>query len=324
VTLTLRRFQPGDAPAWDGFVEGCLQATFLHSRRFLSYHGDRFEDVSLIVEDDGECVGVFPAAVAPSDRSLVVSHPGATYGGVVHRGALRGERMVEALRAICALYAEAGFARLSYKVVPAIYHRAPAQDDLYALFRLGFRRARCDLSSAIDLANRLRVSNRRTRALKKAVKGGVRVERGIAHITPFWGVLSDNLRTRFDARPVHTIEEIRMLSERFPNDIHLVCGLVEERVVAGVVLFETPTATHAQYIASAQEGQTISALDAVFENCIAAAAESGRRWFDFGISNEDCGQVLNEGLYEFKSNFGGGGVVHEFYECRLGRENETT
>lgn len=323
MTLSVRRYRSADADAWDAFCAGCLQATLLHSRRFLSYHGDRFEDFSLIIEDGGACVGVFAAAIAPSDRSLIVSHPGATYGGVVQRGALRGERMVDALRAICAVYADAGFARLSYKAVPHIYHRAPAQDDLYAMFRLEFRRVRCDLSSTVDLANRLPVSQRRARALKKSAKSGVRVARGTEYIAPLWEVLSDNLRTRFDAKPVHTVEEIRMLGERFPDEICFVCGLVEDRVVAGVVLFETPTATHAQYIASGEEGYATSALDAVFESCMASATEAGRRWFDFGISNEDGGWKLNEGLYEFKTNFGGGGVVHEFYERQLDQKETT-
>ena len=43
----------------------------------------------------------------------------------------------------------------------------------------------------------------------------------------------------------------------------------------------------------------------------------GLQDFDFGISTEAEGMILNEGLYRFKSEFGGGGVVHEFYEMRL-------
>jgi hypothetical protein len=40
-----------------------------------------------------------------------------------------------------------------------------------------------------------------------------------------------------------------------------------------------------------------------------------------GISTEQQGTVLNDGLYRFKSEFGGGGVVHEFFEIDL-REAE--
>lgn len=317
MTLTVRRFAPEDADAWDDFCGGCLQTTFLHTRRFLSYHGNRFEDASLIIERDGACVGLFAAAVAPGLKSLVVSHPGLTYGGVVHRGALRGESMVQALQAIRDHYAEAGFERLLYKAVPSIYHRAPAQDDLYALFRLRFSRTRCDLSSAIDLSHRLHVSDRRLRGAKKALKNGVQVACGRTYAAPIWDVLQANLKNRFDAKPVHTLAEIALLADRFPENIRFVCATVESDVVAGVVLFETSHVTHAQYIASSDEGYRICALDLIFDWCIDAASKAGKRWFDFGISNENAGQFLNEGLYEFKSNFGGGGIVHEFYELDL-------
>ena len=38
---------------------------------------------------------------------------------------------------------------------------------------------------------------------------------------------------------------------------------------------------------------------------------------DFGISTEDGGAVLNEGLVCFKEEFGGGGVVHEVFTLDL-------
>ena len=40
------------ATAWDELVDGAPMGTLLHTRRFLSYHGDRFNDRSLVVQDD--------------------------------------------------------------------------------------------------------------------------------------------------------------------------------------------------------------------------------------------------------------------------------
>ena len=76
--------------------------------------------------------------------------------------------------------------------------------------------------------------------------------------------------------------------------------------------------SHSQYIASSDTGHAVNALDMVFEYCIDESTSLGKRYFDFGISNENGGKVLNEGLYTFKSEFGAGGVVHEFYELDLG------
>jgi hypothetical protein len=55
----------------------------------------------------------------------------------------------------------------------------------------------------------------------------------------------------------------------------------------------------------------------VFDHCLARAREHGRRHFDLGTSNRNSGLVLNDGLYDFKAQFGGGGVAYEFYELDL-------
>jgi hypothetical protein len=304
----------------DDFVGRAPMGTLLHTRRFLSYHGDRFRDLSLALVDESErLLAIFPAAADPGDERCVVSHPGATYGGIVHDGRLRGGRMIEALETISGHYAGEGFDRLRYKAIPHIYHRVPAGDDLYALFRLGARLYRCDLSCSIPLGERRTPSDRRRRSLKKALKAGVEVSRGAGFISPLWRVLEDNLAREHGARPVHSEEEIRRLHAFFPDEIEFVVALVDGEVAAGAVLFVTPTVMHAQYIASTALGYQMSALDPVFESCIEDAGARGLRYFDFGTSNEREGRHLNEGLFQFKSEFGGGGVPHEYYELDLRR-----
>jgi hypothetical protein len=93
--------------------------------------------------------------------------------------------------------------------------------------------------------------------------------------------------------------------------------MMDGRVEAGVVLFTSTNVWHAQYIASSEKGYAVSALDVVFETAIDDASKACVRYFDFGTSNEEGGFVLNEGLYRFKSEFGGGGVAHEYYELVL-------
>lgn len=317
MTINVRPYNLIDANAWDDFSKDSLQSTLLHTRRFLSYHGERFTDCSLIIEDDGKWVGLFPAALSPSDSKLVVSHPGITYGGIIHQGSLRGERMIDALKMIRQHYASLGLANLLYKAVPKFYHRAPSEDDLYALFRIGAKRTRVDLSSTIDLQHRLPISERRRKCLKKAIKIGVEIVEGEQYLPALWDVLSENLKRKHGLLPVHKLQEIQLLTLRFPENISCVCGVVKNKVEAGILLFITPTTYHAQYIASSETGYDVSALDAVFDNCIQVAQENGKRWFDFGVSTEGGGLILNDGLCRFKSEFGAGGTVNEFYELDL-------
>jgi hypothetical protein len=315
--MQARFFEADDAGSWDSFCRGAHGATFLHSRAFLSYHGARFVDRSVVIGRDGEWLGVIPAAGHPADPSTVVSHPGATYGGIVHRGRLRGAHMLDALDAARALWASAGYERLLYKAVPHIYQAAPAQEDIYALFRAGAVRYRVDLSSCIDLQYRLPVSERRQRGKRKAQRAGVQVVQGRGHLAALWPVLANNLMRNHGVAPVHTLDEITLLADRFPEHIHVMAALVDGVVEAGVVLFFGQTVAHAQYIASSETGYAVNALDLLFEEAIGHGARSGKRYFDFGISTEDGGRILNEGLAQFKNEFGAGGVVHEFYELNL-------
>jgi hypothetical protein len=323
MNLVIRPFSPDDSDAWDQLVTESWNGTFLHSRRFLRYHGERFQDVSLLIEDSERkiLVGLFPAAIDRTDPARVVSHPGITYGGIVHQGGLLGSRMLAALEAICEYYASGSFRTLRYKVVPNIYHRRPTADDLYALFRLKANRYRCDLSSTIDLTNRPKPAHGRMEQARKAQRRGVRVEVGPQFLRPFWAILQANLEDRHEAAPVHSLAEIEYLHSCFPENIICVAAIAGGEVVAGDVTFRTDKVDHGQYCSSSPEGRRLYSVPLVVEHCIAMAAADGLRYFDMGISNEEDGLVLNEGLHKFKSEFGGSGVAHEFYEIDLVQKN---
>jgi hypothetical protein len=305
--MRVEPYRSGQATEWDEFVARARTATFLHTRSYLSYSGDRFPDVSLVVLDDGRrWIAVLPAAIDRRDPTVVVSHPGITYGGMLHAGALQGDRMIEAFQHVRECLARRGFERFRYKAVPYIYHRVPSSDDLYALYRVGAARYRCDLSCAIDLENRTRPSERRRRGLKKAGRNGVKVAEGPSVAGALWKVLEANLELRYNLKPVHTVDEILLLHSRFPSNIEFVAA---ELCTSGVI--------HSQYAASNVEGREACALDAVFEHCLEKAALRRARYFSFGVSTEDEGRYLNAPLHEFKREFGGGGVVHDFYELAL-------
>jgi hypothetical protein len=306
-----------NAIEWDEIIVRCPMATFLHTRRFLAYHHDRFRDVSLLLKNEKRTVGLFPAAVDPADARRVVSHPGITYGGVLHRGELYGEGMIDALVVLSSYYADQGFETLRYKTVPHIYHQAPSEDDVYALFRVGAQRLRCDLSCAIDLLNPREPGSRRKRGLKKALRQGVRIAEGAQFVDELWKVVTENYQQKLGAKPVHTKDEIRHLYELFPQNIKFVVALLNQEIIAGVVFFSTPSVTHTQYIASSERGYDVCALDAILDYAIEQASAKGLRFFDFGTSNKDEGRHLSTNVYNFKIQFGAGGVAHEFYDIDL-------
>lgn len=295
----------------------------MHTRRFLSYHRDRFADQSLVVLDGkGKARGVFPAAINPHDRSMVMSHPGATYGGVVHDGSLRGGRMLDVVGAVSRHYEEMGFSGIQYRATPYIYHRVPAEDDVYAMFRLGAKRYRCDLSATIDLASRQRPMRMRLKRQRRASRLGVMARWGWSDCEAFWDILRENLRERYDVEPAHTLEEIVTLSELFPANVKLLVAVMDDHVIAGGILYLAYPTVHLQYSSANDIGKESGGLDVIVEDSINLAIEEGFRYYDFGHSNEQDGNILNGPLYDFKVSFGAGGTIFEHYEIDCTRRDD--
>jgi hypothetical protein len=317
VAIEIRPFCADVCRKWDELIARSFAGTFLHTRRFLSYHSDRFRDLSACIYDAGHLTAVFPAARDPGEETCVTSHPGVTYGGLMHDGGLRGNRMIEAFDKLREYYVEMGLRSMRYKAVPRMYHRVPAEDDLYALFRAGAKRYRCDLAAVVDLYNRATPSQRRKRCLRAAMASSLLVQEGNDTLAGFWEILENNLARKYGVRPTHTLEEMQLLLGRFPDQIRLVIAIAGEQIVAGVLLFVMPTTVHAQYIAATETGYALHALDAVIEHCVVAASHGPARWFSMGISNEPNDGVLNNGLHRFKTEFGAGAIAHELYELDL-------
>lgn len=307
--LRVERYGPALAEEWNAFVASSKNGTFLLQRDYMDYHCDRFHDHSLLLRDGNQLVGLLPANEA---RDWLHSHGGLTYGGLVlgvRTGASAVLAMFEALRSYLREHALAG---IRYKTIPSIYHRHPAEEDRYALFRLDARLTRRDVLSVVPGGERIRYQERRARGVSAARKAGVTVAES-NDFSAFWAVLEDNLRARFGVAPVHSLAEITRLRERFPDSIRLFEAHGDGGVVAGCVVFETHRVAHVQYISASEHGRALHALDAVFDHLLTQRYPH-KPFFDFGISNEQDGRVLNDGLVAQKEGFGARTMVHDYYE----------
>ena len=312
MTISARRYTPADAARWDAFVRASRNGTFLFERGYMDYHADRFEDASLLIHDDATLLAVLPASRSGEGIS---SHGGLTYGGFVYGDSMTTARMLEVFDAVAAHCRAEGVRRVLYKTVPSIYPRYPSEEDRYALFRADAPLVRRDVLAVVPAADRLAYQERRRRGVKKARAAGVEVTAS-DRWADFWGVLDANLRARHGVGPVHSLEEIKLLYSRFPDAIRLFVALDSGGVVAGAVLYDTPRVAHVQYISASDRGRELHALDALFDHLL-SGVYADKQWFDFGISNEDGGRMLNVGLIEQKEGFGARAVAHDFYEWSM-------
>jgi Acetyltransferase (GNAT) domain len=320
--LVVSRYAPADADSWEELVRSSANGTFLHTRRYLGYHGDRFKDLSLLVRTpEGALVGVLPAArVASEDGDEVVSHPGITFGGLVTLPGLRGAQLVDALRLALDELASLGIQSLGYRPVPAFARRQLSNEDSYAVFRLGGVRTACHLSAVVDLARRPPVGPKMRNMLRKAERSGLTLHDGVDRLPAFWAVLNEQLAARFGATPVHSLGDITDLAGRFPEEIGLRVAVTNDgQVVAGALTYRyTDDVVHTQYLTSDDAGRRTAALDLVCDSLIRDAAQAGLRYLSFGPSTHEDGRVLNDSLYRFKHSFGATGVTVEHFRipCR--------
>ncbi len=300
---------------WDDFVRKSKNGTFLFLRDYIDYHRDRFADHSLVVSlDDGN-----PLALLPANRvgNTLVSHGGLTYGGFITDDRMRSVLMLEVFERTLSFSEEQGVQKLIYKTMPSIYHRVPAEEDRYALFRFGATLVRRDVLSVVRPAQRIKLQDRRVRGIRRAETSGVSVAPSDDYET-FWRILETNLLTVHQVKPVHTEAEIRRLRATFPDNIKLYAASLDSGLIAGTVVYETHTVAHAQYTAASELGRSCQALDLLFHSLL-TDVYGAKEYFDFGISTENDGRDLNAGLIEFKEGFGARAVMHDFYEIQIER-----
>ncbi len=310
--FSITRFEPALQPVWDRFVDQSRNGTFLFRRDYMDYHRDRFRDHSLVIEDRGTIVALLPANEADG---VLFSHQGLTYGGFIVSPRMVAESMLEAFSAVLNYLAGRNFLRFDYKTIPHIYHERPAEEDRYALFRVGATLVGRDILSVIAGRRRGPVQQRRRRALAKARQRNLAVSE-TEDWAEFWPVLTQRLRERYATTPVHSLAEIQRLNQRFPENIRLFTCRSASVLCGGAVVYETPRVAHVQYVAASDDGLETGALDALFEHLI-ESIYAQKPYFDFGRSTEGDSRQLNVGLVAFTEGFGATTVVHDSYSIAI-------
>lgn len=297
---------------WDAFVSASKNGAFMLMRGYMDYHSDRFVDNSLLFYDDDKLVALLPASLHEQELR---SHGGLTYGGIIVDKKMTVQLMLSLFDALMKFMRHNNISKLIYKRVPAIYYAYPSDEDLYALFRNNAELVRRDIASTIYLPERIRFSERRRRGVKNSLKNGV-IVRESNNYDNYISILSDILSKYHNAKPVHTADEIKLLANRFPENIKLFAAYKDDVMIAGIIAYVTSTVVHAQYIANSDEGRQCGALDAVVDFMISSFFDT-KQYFDFGISTENEGRFLNEGLVQQKQEFGGRAIAYDFYELKV-------
>jgi len=298
---------------WDEFVRNSKNNHFFFQRDYVEYHSDRFDDFSLMVFDENEkLIALLPAHLKDM---ILFSHQGLSFGGFIVDDSMKTETMLSIFDALNLFAKQNNITKIVYKCIPYIYHQKPSEEDRYALFRNDAKLIRRDVTSAIYLDEDIRYSKGRKWSINKAKKESLEIVKSFDYAS-FWSLLTNVLESAHQAKPVHTLKEIEQLANSFPDNIKLFLILKDSKLLSGALIYENPQIIHTQYLANSDAGREIGALDLLIDHLIKETYK-GKKYFDFGISNEDAGRYLNTGLIAQKEGFGARAVVHDFYELEI-------
>lgn len=312
-SLTAVAYEPSRKAEWDDFVRAAKNGVFLFLRDYMEYHADRFPDASLMFYDArGELIALLPATACDG---ILSSHAGLTFGGLVSGPGMKVELMFDVFAAMVAAAEARGIRQIVYKPVPHIYHRSPAEEDLYALFRNDAVLVRRDVSLVVDNRARLPLSKGRRWGLGQARRQPLEVRPSV-EFEMFMAIETELLRAKYGAQPTHSGNELRLLAERFPDHIKLFAAYLDSRMVAGIVIYESERVAHTQYIGANDEGRRASALDMIVD-FLMNDRYTGIKYFDFGTSTDPDGRNLNAGLIENKQSYGARAIMYDCYRLDL-------
>jgi hypothetical protein len=307
---SVQKYHENDYEKWNAFIAQAKNATFLFHRDFMEYHKDRFEDYSLIVLNDEKWVAVLPANVVDNQ---VFSHQGLTYGGLVYSDKVKLASVIQIFKSVLFFLNSNKIEKVHLKLIPSIYHQKPAEELNYAFFLAKAQLIRRDTLAVLDLYKQNNLSKLRKRSIQKGILNDF-VIKEVNDFEDFWNViLIPNLAHKHQAKPVHSLGEITKLKSLFPENIRQFNVYENGIIVAGTTIFESSNVAHCQYISGKEDKNELGGLDFLFYHLITKVLQN-KRFFDFGISNENQGRKLNDGLSYWKESFGASTIVHDFYE----------
>lgn len=318
--IDIRRYQNSMKDDWDRFVDNSKNAPFFVRRTYMDYHRDRFWDHSLLFYHKGKLVALLPGNESPVG-DVYYSHQGLSFAGIITDQKMKTPLMLNVFDFLLKYLIREGFRKFVYKPSPHIYHKAPAEEDLYALYLLDAKVTKRNPSSVIDIFNGYKRSNMRSRSLKKNNDVICFVSEESLHYSEYWLMLEKNLSSKYSVFPVHSFEEITKLKEDNPDNIYLCLSVHRRNIVAGIIIYESPTVSRCQYIASNKEGREIGAVDHLVKFLCERCLYLRRRYFDFGVSQDTkyIGKkvILNFDLVFNKESYGARTVLYDTLEVDL-------
>jgi hypothetical protein len=305
--MRIEKYKDSHKYIWDTFISKSDDGQFIFYRDFIEYHKARFEDHSILVFDQGKLIAVIPACFK---ENAIYAHPGLPFSAIILSKSCKWSIWPQVIEAILNYLKEQKFRLFSLTIIPTYYSLVAEETQVYFLRNSGFKLANQKLSCVIALSPKFK--HQISEKIPKYISETALIEFESKHYESFHDLLVNKLDEKYKSAPLHTLEEILTLKNKFSDNIELVCAFFKDELVGGILLFKYKTTFKAQYIISIKNNISDLLIRSIIEKY-----KSQYNYFDLGTSNSLENGQLNMGNLEFKIKRGGVGYRVEKYDVNL-------
>ena len=301
---------------WDSFVLKSNNGTIFHSRKFLSYHKERnFQDCSFLFQNKNNIEALFTGAIIDD---VLYSHPGASFGGFIYNQLSFefGSKIVELLLEFAQ---QNNLKEIVIVPTPFIYYNQYNEVIEYCLYIKGFSVIEYYMSSFVNLESNLldQLHNRKKRYIKK-MEGEIEIELS-KDLDSFYPILVNN-KLKHKTKPTHTLEELKILMQQFPDEIKLLLSYQNNKIIGGALNFITnKNSCILFYNMIDYEYQSLQVASLQIYASLKWAQENNLKFLDIGVSQLYEGDkiVPHESLINFKEQFGAKAMIRKVMKLNL-------
>ena len=315
---------------WDLFVSKSFNGTIFQKRQFLSYHVNRkFDDCSLLFKKRGKIIAIIPAAtVKYKNKKTLSSHPGASFGGIVHNNISFDDcdKVVELLELFCK---ENSYDDIFMVQTPSIYNKHHQNELVDYVMKINAYD-----NNEYYISNVLNIENNIQNQILKIVKNKKRTVsyyngllkkynitfKWVDCFDEFYPILVKN-KKKHNSEPTHSLDELEILKSRFPDDILQLMLYTNKRPIAGMTIFKANNKGAILFYSMFDyEYNKMQPIPHLMHYILDWAKNSGLAFIDYGVSH--LPQASNplapsRSLIKFKEEFGCFGVVRNAYRKKI-------
>lgn len=322
----IQKYEKDLEKTWDSFVmETSINGTFLHTRRFLNYHNNKFVDNSYLIWDEKKnLICVCPACIfKDGEKWIFNSHMGSTYGGLVlHPRYYCTRKLICIIEKLEEQIKKEGFSKAILKITPSIF--AKESNDLlqYCLYYNGWKEYKelnlyADLLQYGDNILGKFTQGKRTN-IHNCIKAGISIRELTTEkeIIQLHDIICETL-SKYELTPVHSAKElIEFKFSRLKEESVFFGEFLNDQMIGGAVvfLFKNVFTAHTQYLCAKRAYDKLSPMSFLYYAMIIEMTKRGFEKLSWGIASEHLGKEINLGLTNSKEAFGSRHGINSIFE----------